>query len=154
MNGQKHLISCRCVLPQYKKLKDPPVHKFVVFSKINDNDEVIVKYSQCNNCGIIHKITNICTSEIVAGKDHMNSLIRIEDIKASLSKNFIEILEVNFADLATWEAVQFTVENKLWGNIIVFSSEVEGSDVSGKYIKILGETLCKIETFTRSIGVI
>lgn len=154
MRGQKHLIKCRCVLPQYKTFKDPPAHRFVVFSKINENDEVLPRYSQCNNCGIIHKVTNICTSEIVAGKDHMNSLIHINDIKVSIPKMFSDILESNSADLATWESVQFIIENKQWGHIAILSSEIEGSDVNGKYIKVLSESLCKIESFTRSTGVI
>jgi hypothetical protein len=154
MRGQKHLITCRCVLQQYKSLKDPPAHKFIVFSTINDNDDVVVKYAQCNNCGIVHRVTNICSSEIVSGKDSMNSLITIEDIKASIPQNFSNILEANSADLPTWEAVQFVIENKKWGEFIVLTSELEGGEIAGKYIRIIGETLCKIESFTRSSGVV
>lgn len=154
MRGQKHLITCRCVLPQYKSLKDPPAHRFIVFSAIKDNDDVVVKYAQCNNCGIIHRVTNICTSEIMSGKDHMNSLIKLEDIKSSMPQNFSNILEANSVDLPTWEAVQFIIENKLWGDFVVLTSETEGEETTGKYIRVLGETLCKVETFTRSSGII
>lgn len=154
MRGQKHLIKCRCVLPQYKNLKDPPAHRFVVFSVIKDDGDVVTKYSQCNNCGIIHRVTNICTSEIMPGKDHMNSLIKFEDIKASLAPNFIHVLEANAADLPTWEAIQFIVENKRWGDFTILTSETEGEEVTGKYIRVLGESLCKIESFTRSSGII
>jgi len=154
MRGQKHLVKCRCVLPQYKNLKEPPAHRFVVFSTIKDDGDIVVKYAQCNNCGIIHRVTNICTSEIMAGKDHMNSIIKIEDIKASLAPNFVNVLEANSADLPTWEAIQFIVENKRWGDFTILNSETEGGEVHGKYIRVLGETLCKIESFTRSTGVI
>ena len=74
--GQKHLIKCRCVLPQFKKLDNPPVHKFVVFSALNEEGNVVTKYAQCNNCGVIHKVTDLCTSEIIPGRseEHTSEL--------------------------------------------------------------------------------
>jgi hypothetical protein len=135
-------------------MDNPPAHRFIVFSTINDDGTVNQKYSQCNNCGVIHKITDICTSEIIANKDHMNSIIRIEDIKPSLHPNFVGILESSGADIATWEAVQFIVENKKWGEFVVLTSEVEGDDIHGKYIRVLGESFCKVESFSRSTGIL
>lgn len=152
--GQKHLIKCRCVLPQYKKLKEPPPHKFIVFSVINDDNSVIQKYNQCNNCGIIHKIVDICTSEIIKSKENMNSILKIDDIKPSLHSNFVNVLESNHADLPTWEAVQHAIESKSWGEIIVLTSEIEGNEIYGKYIRVLGDTLCKVESFNRTTGVL
>ena len=149
-SGQKHLIKCRCVLPQFKKLENPPAHRFTVFSVVNDDGTVVVKHSQCNNCGAVHKVTDICVSEILQGKDNMNSLIRIEDIKPSIHSNFVGILEASFADLATWEYVQFIVENKKWGEFAVLTTESDGDDVHGKYIRVLGESFCKVESFTRT----
>jgi len=110
----------------------------------------VIKYAQCNNCGVIHRVTNICTSEIMSGKDHMGSLISVDEIKASMPKNIANILEANSVDLPTWEAVQFIVENKKWGEFVVLTTETEGEETTGKYIRILGETLCKVDTFTRS----
>jgi hypothetical protein len=152
--GQKHLVNCRCVLPQYKKLKDPPSHKFIVFSIIDEDGTVQQKYAQCNNCGLIHKIVDICQSEIQAGKEKMNSLIKIDEIKPSLHPSFVNILESNNVDIATWEAVQFIVENKQWGNFVVLTTDAEDGQIHGKYIRILGETFCKVESFSRSSGVI
>lgn len=152
--GQKHLIKCRCVLPQFKKLENPPPHQFIVFSVVKDDGDVVVKYSQCNNCGIIHRVIDICKSEILPSKENMGSLIKIEDIKSSLHSNFVNVLEANSADLATWEAVQFILENKKWGEFVVLTTETEGEEIHGKYIRILGESLCKIETFSRSSGLL
>jgi hypothetical protein len=152
--GQKHLIKCRCVLQQFKKLNDPPQHHFIVFSTINDESNVNVKYSQCNNCGVIHKVVDICRSEILNGKEFMGSLIKIEDIKPTINSNFSTILESNNADLATWEALQFIVENKLWGSIVVLTTDSEGDEIHGKYLRILGESICKVESFIRSSGII
>lgn len=150
--GQKHLIKCRCVLPQFKKMEDPPAHKFIVFSVIQDDGSVVPKYAQCNNCGVIHKVTDICKSEVLPGKEHMGSILKIEDIKPSLHPNFAQILETNSVDLATWEAVQHIVENKRWGEIVVLTTETEGNELHGKYIRVLGESLCKVEPFTRQVG--
>lgn len=150
--GQKHLIKCRCVLPQFKKMEDPPAHKFIVFSVIQDDGTVTPKYAQCNNCGVVHKVTDICRSEIISGKEHMSSILNVDDIKPSLHPNFAHILETNSADLATWEAVQHVVESKRWGEIVVLTTETEGNELHGKYIRILGESLCKVEPFTRQVG--
>jgi hypothetical protein len=89
----------------------------------------------------------------VTGKEHMTSIIQIEDIKNSLHQNFVNILEGNSADLPTWEAVQFIVENKKWGEFVVLVTETEGEEITGKYIRILGDTMCKVETFTRNVVV-
>jgi hypothetical protein len=154
IHGQKHLIKCRCVLPQFKRLENPPVHQFIVFSVIQEDETVKPRYSQCNNCGVVHKVIDVCKSEIVSGKENMNSLIKIEDIKPSLHPNFVGILESSQADLATWESVQFIVENKQWGQFVVLTNDSEGEEIHGKYIKILGESMCKVETFMRSTGVV
>ncbi len=154
IHGQKHLIKCRCVLTQFKKIENPPPHHFVVFSIVNDDGTVHPKHAQCNNCGLIHKVIDICTSEILNKKEQIGSLIKVEDIKPSLHPNFVSILETNSADVASWEAVQFIVENKQWGNFVVLTNDVDGDEIHGKYMKILGESFCKIESFTRATGVI
>ena len=151
--GQKHLVKCRCCLPQFKQLENPPAHQFAVFSVIEE-DQFKQSYAQCNNCGVIHKVVDICKSEIQSGKEYMNSLIRIEDLKHTMHANFASILENNSADLSTWQAVSYIVENKRWGDFVVLSKDTEGDEIHGKYLRILGESLCKVESFIRSAGVI
>lgn len=149
MQGQKHLIKCRCILSQFKSKKDPPFHHFVVFSEINDDGSVKPKYSQCNNCGIIHKIIDICKSEILEKKENSNSIITIDDIKSSIHQNLSIILEKNNADLATWESCQFCLNNKLWGSKITITSEIENETRTGKVLTIIGESLFKIDSYSR-----
>lgn len=149
MRGQKHLIKCRCVLPQFKGKPDAPVHQFVVFSVLDDEDNVKMKYAQCNNCGTVHRVTDICKSEILQGKEAMSSIITLQDIKSTLPSNLSDILERNNADLATWESAQFILENKQWGNIIVLAQEEEAGVKQGKYVRVMSETFFKIESFTR-----
>lgn len=149
MIGQKHLVKCRCILQQYKTAKNPPNHCFIVFSEIGDDGRVKPKYAQCNNCGVVHKVIDICKSEALTGKEDLKSIVTIDDIKPTLHQNFATILEKNNADLATWEAVQFAVNNKRWGDFVVLTSEVEGDTRMGKYLVVLGESLMKVETYTR-----
>ena len=147
--GQKHLVQCRCILPQFKKLQDPPRHKFIVFSTIDDENKPVVKFVQCNNCGIIHKVTDVGRSEIVNGREHMGSIVSIDDLKSSLPEKLVGVLEANGCDLPTWENVQFIIENKQWGSFVVLVSEEEGGIRQGKFVRILGESMFKVDSFTR-----
>lgn len=148
--GQKHLVKCRCVLSQFKNLQNPPEHQFVVFSAIDDDGNVIPKPAQCNNCGIVHKVIDICKSEVLHGKEHTGALLTIDDIRPSLHQNLITILDKNSADLPTWEACQYAVENNLWGSVITLTSDSEEDGKAGKYVRILGESLFKVESYTRT----
>lgn len=148
LNGVKHLITCRCVLPQFKRRPNPPQHQFVVFSVINDDDTVKMKFVQCNNCGIVHKVTEVNRSEVVS-RESMGSLSTIDDIKVGLPTNLATVLEANSADLPTWENAQFIYENKRWGSFVVLATDEEEGLRQGKYVMILGENLIKVETFAR-----
>lgn len=149
MRGQKHLIFCRCILSQFKGRQNPPRHQFSVFSSITDDDNVIVKYAQCNNCGLVHKVTDICKSEIMQGKEAMSSILTIDDIKLSLPPNLANILERNKSDLATWEQALFIIENKEWGNFILLAAEEDSGVKQIKYIRVMSESFFKIENFSR-----
>lgn len=149
LRGQRHLINCRCVLPQFKNKKDPPVHKFVVFSTIDEADSVIPKFSQCNNCGIIHKVVDICKSDILSGKENMSSIVTLEDIKSSLPSNLKDILERHNVDMSTWEQAQFIIENKMWGDFVVLAQDEDSGTKQGKYVRIMSDSFFKIESFMR-----
>ncbi len=149
ITGQKHLVRCRCVLPQFKHAANPPAHQFTVFSVINDDDSVKPKFAQCTNCGVIHRVYELGRSDIMPGREAMSSILSINDIRTSLHEMLIAVLENSKADLPTWEAVQFILENKQWGNFVVLTTDTEGDLKQGKYVRILGEKLFKIETYER-----
>lgn len=123
---------------------------FTVFSIINDDDTVNVSYAQCNNCGVIHKIVDICKSEIMSGKEDMPTLMTVDDYKASLPEKLVDILSKNNADLASWEAANFIYENKRWGEFVVMTIESDNGTQQGKYVQILGDSLFKVNVFTRN----
>lgn len=146
--GQKHLIKCRCVLPQMKKLSTPISHQFLTFSEIID-EVVKIKYAQCNNCGVIHKVIDICSSEIMNGKEAMSSIMTIDDIRSSLNPKLCAILDRHNCDLPTWEHAQYVVENKRWGENVVLTTEIEGDDKVIKFVKIISDGLYKVDLYNR-----
>ena len=62
----KHLVECHCVLPQYRNRQELVYHKFTVFSLLED-DSVVEKLVRCNNCDAVHRVFDVCKSEIFIG---------------------------------------------------------------------------------------
>jgi hypothetical protein len=144
---QKHLVPCRCILPQFKNTKNPPQHQFIVFSKLDDAANFILKFAQCNNCGLIHKVIDACRSEIMSGKEELRSILTISDIKKNLPENIIGVLESHDCSLPTWEHAEFIIENSLWGDFLPLTTDLIDGMRQGKYLRILGNNIHKIETF-------
>lgn len=145
----KCLLQCRCTLPQFRKMVDPPFHQFVAFVVLEDGI-VRPKIVQCNNCGILHRATELCRSDILNGREESSSLISIDDVKACLGESIVNVLESNRVDLPTWEHAQFIVENERWGEHVVLSSEEIEGIVQGKLMRIIGCNIVKVEQFTRN----
>jgi len=147
MQGLKHLIQCHCILPQFKNSDNPVFHKFAVFSVVDDADVVQLKFAQCNNCGVIHKITDICRSELTT-KEDSKSLPNVEDIKFSLSKELAGVLESYQCDIATWEFAEWIYLGKRWDQWIILSKEEDDAgDVHGKRLIFVENDRFRIEAF-------
>ena len=144
------MIECHCILPQFKNRADPPYHKFVVFSIIDDSDTVIPKYAQCNNCDVIHKIFDICKSEIISGKDELKSITTKDDLSLMLSPNLVEVLKTYNVDVPTWEQANFIISNRKWGQSIILSKDTIDDDVMGKRLVFKGAKKFKLEEFLDS----
>ena len=149
MEGVKHIIECHCILPQYRERKDPVYHKFVVFSTIDESDTVVPSHHQCNNCGTVHKIYDVCKSEIVAGKDESASVERIKDVSLSLPASLIELFESYSLDLPDYMMARHIIESKDWGTTIVLSKESEDRTTSGKILRFIEGDRFRVESFSR-----
>jgi hypothetical protein len=147
--GMRHLIECNCILPQYSKLRNPIFHKFPVFSVIDEDNKVIEKIVECNNCGIVHKITEIGVSEITR-KENMKTARTINDIKYGLPENFAGLLEQHNCDISVWEEVEFNIEEEIWNSFVVLQQEEVDEHIHGKMMIVKGPSLVKIESFSRS----
>lgn len=146
--GIKHLVQCHCILPQFKNAENPVFHKFVVFSIVDSSDTVQPKFAQCNNCGIVHKVVDICNSVIILNKEESNSISSKSDIRISLPKSLSEILDTYDVDIATWEMAEWIYLTKRWNDGIVLArDESIENEFHGKRLVFLGEDRFKIETF-------
>lgn len=148
MQGVKHLVECHCILPQYKNKVPTIYHKFVVFSTIDDSDTVVSTQVQCNNCGTIHKIIDVCRSEIVAGKDESKLVERKEDVSISLPKSLVDLFDTYQLEIADFQHARFIIENQLWDSTIVLSSEVENDVKAGKIVRFVSKESFRVEPFS------
>ena len=138
------------MLPQFRRRPNPIFHKFVVFSVIGDDDTVVAKIVKCNNCGVLHRVTDICKSEFIHNKEGVKSVITKDDITLMLPDKMVSILNSYDADLPTWEQAQFIVDNNQWNSHIILTSDFIDGRTEGKLLRILGEKLYKIEPFFRN----
>ena len=150
--GFKHLIECHCFLPQYRNCAEPVYHRFIVFSEIDDDDNVVHKRAQCNNCGVIHRIIDIGKSEIDSGRDTSAALVSISDVKLSLPANISSLLESYNADIARWEEAAWIIDNHMWGSHITLTAEEKGQSIEGKCLKFVGPDSVKIEPYSIQVA--
>jgi len=150
MQGYKHLIECHCVLPQFRHKKTTVYHKFVAFSIVDDSDTVIPGFAQCNNCGTIHRVFDICKSEIVVGKDESCAVEKKEDICLSLPSSLSELFASYKMELADYQYARFILENKLWNSTIVLSAETSSDAREGKILRFVSDEKFRVEPFSYS----
>lgn len=149
MNYIKHRINCKCILPQLKYKIPTIFHSFIVFSVIDSNQEFQISFEKCNNCGVIHKILEVEKSKILNGKEDMSTILSIDEIKKSIPEQISNVLQSYDCPKHTWEEVKFILENSLWGKSVILKKEFVDDTTCGKYMIIFGESLIKIENFTR-----
>lgn len=147
LEGIRHLIECHCILPQFRSMNPPVYHKFVVFSIVED-DVVKPKLSQCNNCGIVHRVIDLCKSEIVHGAEEGNSIRNIEDIKLSLSQKIVDFLIQQKSDVTIWEFVEFLLENKKEAEVVL-SKDQQGNITQIKILHVKSDGTFKVKSETR-----
>jgi hypothetical protein len=155
--GIKHLIECHCTLKIYVRKEKQLYHKFSVYTKFDSNGKPIEKISQCNNCGTLHNVYDICKSQIIkGGKDTNSSSLTKEDMSIQLPEKVSRVLEKYQCDIATWEHVLDIYENNLWDSHVVISREVINEEYHVKYLTILQDDKIKIKNtvINNSIGVI
>ncbi|MAH42952.1 hypothetical protein CL614_04500 [archaeon] len=148
MKGIKHLIECHCTLPQYRNSKKILYHKFIVFSIIDNSDTVISKFAQCNNCDVVHRVYDICKSEILAGRDEFNSLLTKDELKLMLPDDVVGVLESYNVDLATYEKAKFILDNNMWKDHVILAKDSLDDETTGKMLVFESKKKFKIELFS------
>lgn len=146
--GMKHVVTCKCFMPQFKDMANPPEHKFIVFSELDEFANVKTSFAQCNNCGIIHKVIEIGKT-VILKKEETKALETIEEIGDQLPEWMKVILQKYDCDLPTYQEARFIFINQLWGRFVALTKDRAEENLIGKVLIILGEKLHRIETFER-----
>ena len=111
---------------------------------------VLEHYELCNNCQAVHKIVELCKSEIVSTKLLEEDKIKIleeEYYKKRLSAGIVGALDSNQADLPTWKEVYYHFSNGNWGREIIIKRDDDGDDVILKVIKIYDKKTSRSKLF-------
>jgi hypothetical protein len=149
MKGIKHLVECHCFLKVFDKGEARINHKFPVYSKFDENDNIIPKLVKCNNCESLHYVYDVFKSELRPGKEDIDSIMKIEDIALMLPEKVNNVLASNRADISDYEHALDIIENEQWGSLIVVKRSIVGDSESVKILQIDSES--KIKIFTREI---
>ena len=144
--GNKHLVECHCVLPIYKDNKPIIYHKFAVYSKLDENGRVIPKYANCNNCGILHSVYELCKSNIKVGKEDIASVTTIDEIALSFPGKLNKILEKYTCTINIYEEIDHVLEDKIFPTEIILSREIIEDEHHVKIIEISGNERFKIKS--------
>lgn len=150
-SGQKHLIECKCVLPQFQNKKPVVYHCFVVFSELDEDMNVLEHYEICNNCQAVHKIIDLCKSEVVPTnllEEEKIQVLEEDYYKKRLSAGIVGALDSNQVELATWKEVYYHFSNGNWGKEIIIKRDDDGDDVVVKVIKVYDRKTFKVEQYT------
>lgn len=143
----KHLIPCKCILLHFRQRPHPPFHKFVVFSEIGPDASVVPSFAQCNNCGVVHKVSEVGVSEILR-KEDLPSILTIDEIKGNLSERLVAALTGYELDLHTWQEIKWIMDNEAWGRSVIVVKEKADGLISGKMLQILGTSLWRMTSFS------
>ena len=103
---------------------------------------------------VIHKVFDICKSEILHSKEDLKTLISKKDIQMMLPNKLSEILDSYDVDLPTWEQAHFIIKNKLWNSQILISRDETDYEETGKVLKIinLNDFVIDVQTTQKYIG--
>jgi len=153
----KHLIECNCVLPQFQNRRPVVFHRFVVFSVIDEAGNFMASQACCNNCGAVHKVTEVGVSARLP-REESTMAPKISDFKFAVPEGMREILLAYKVALDVWQEAAFILENEDWGRSIILHREEnsETGAVTGKRLHIMGSSLYKVVPFdyTNLVGII
>lgn len=148
MPGIKHLVECHCYLAIYKKSSKIINHKFPVYSKLDDDGKIIPKNAKCNNCEALHRVYDVCKSELKAGKDQSSVTLTIDDLMVMMPQNISNFLISNNVDISTWEHIKDIIDEKRWGEPVIIKRDIIDEKQQIKYIELDSKLTIKINLET------
>lgn len=130
IEGHKHLIECRCVLPQFQDHDDVTFHQFPAFSTCetdpvadqNLEAEPTIQFHEtivtCPNCGLLHRITGFCKSDVLQ-EDSDGVAVDIDDLRVGMPGDLNSVLDSYDCDLPTWQEVKFAWASDTRRNVVL-----------------------------------
>ena len=144
MAGIKHLIECHCYLAIFSKNKNQINHKFPVYSRLDEFENIVPKLVLCNNCEALHYVFDVNKSELRPGKDQSRSVLTIDELSNMIPDKILSSLQSNDADISSYDHAIDIIENRIWGDPIVLKREVINGELHVKIMKILSKDRVKI----------
>ena len=144
MPGVKHLIECHCFLKIFNRKEKQINHKFPVYSRFDNDGNIIPKLVKCNNCDSVHYVKDVCKSELRPGKEDIQTIVDKEDIILMLPDKIANVLIKNNADIADFEHCLDIIEEEMWGSYIVVKRSIVDENEQVKVMEILSEDKVKI----------
>lgn len=135
-------------MPQFRQMKDPPFHKFIAFSELDETQNLVPSLAQCPNCGVVHKIKEVGLSDILR-KEDAPTLLTVDEIKSNLPEKLIQVLAKYELELHQWMEFKWILDNEDWGRHVVISKELLDGEISGKFIQVIGKDLYRVDSFAR-----
>lgn len=160
IDGQRHLIECRCALPQYQNHTPVIFHKFTVFSTFEfdeshygdlENEPAYTfneSYARCNNCGILHRIIDFCRSEFVNDEETTAAFLSTSDMEFMIPEAICNLLKTYDSPQYVWEEVLFTVTQRKFDRRIILDSKRDGDNIVGKFLVFSDTGVPRIEMFS------
>ncbi len=147
----KHLIECHCVLPQYRNRQEPVYHKFPVFSILED-DALVEKIVRCNNCDAVHRVFDVCKSEIYIGDLDLSSIATAKEVLSEMPDALRESLAPLNLDICTLEHILWCIENEKNEKIPLRRDTVK-EKIFVKFISLKQGGKWKFETESHSLEI-
>jgi hypothetical protein len=102
---------------------------------MDENGIVNPKLVMCNNCERIHRVTDICKSNILHDGSGRFGIRTVDDVKSGLPTSLVKLVDKNEISLPVWEEIEYKFKNKDSSPTILGKEHIKG-DVFGKYLEI------------------
>jgi hypothetical protein len=100
-------------------------HKFAVFSILED-DTVVEKLVRCNNCDAVHRVFDVCKSEIFVGDLDLSTIRTSQEILSEMPQSLSDTLAPLMLDICTLEHILWCIENEKLEKIPLRRDDVKG----------------------------
>ena len=130
---------------ELEKLFSDEISLLQAFSEFID-DRVISTYVNCNNCGVAHKIIDLCKSEILEKSEDF-PVVNLNDLMFSLPKDLRDVFDSYDVDMPTIQNALWIIDNSKWGEKVILVKRELEDRIEGKCLVFKAPNQYRIETF-------